>query len=49
MATWEDYYVIKERCPSAAAWGHAASQGGGDVTPGDNGVMTNSTWAPTEA
>lgn len=28
MATWEDYYVLKTMFPSAAAWGHAASQEG---------------------
>ena len=26
--TWEDYYVVKERFPSASDWGQAASQGG---------------------
>ncbi|WVZ85793.1 hypothetical protein U9M48_032667 [Paspalum notatum var. saurae] len=28
-ATWEDYNVVKERFPSAVAWGQATSQGGG--------------------
>ena len=35
-ATWEDYYVVKNRFPEAAAWGQAATQAGGDVTPGDH-------------
>jgi hypothetical protein len=28
LATWEDYYVLKKRYPSAVAWGHVASQEG---------------------
>jgi len=28
-ATWEDYYVVKQRFPNAVAWGQAASEGGG--------------------
>ena len=31
-ATWEDYYVVKNRFPAAPAWGQAASPAGGDVT-----------------
>jgi hypothetical protein len=31
-ATWEDYYVLKKRFPTAAAWGLSASQAGGSVT-----------------
>lgn len=31
-ATWEDYNVVKERFPTAAAWGQAASSAGGTVT-----------------
>jgi len=27
-ATWEDYYVLKEHFPTAAAWGQSASSGG---------------------
>jgi hypothetical protein len=34
LATWEDYEVVKHRYPTAAAWGHAASQGGSDVMTG---------------
>ena len=34
MATWEDYYVLKERFPTAPAWGLAGTQGGGNVTHG---------------
>jgi ribosomal protein L21E len=33
LATWEDWYVIKERFKSAAAWGQAAAEEGGDVVP----------------
>ena len=28
-ATWEDYYVVKQRFPNAVAWGQATSEGGG--------------------
>jgi hypothetical protein len=31
MATWEDYEVLRQRFPDAAAWGQAAFQGGRDV------------------
>jgi hypothetical protein len=31
-ATWEDYHVLKQRFPTAPAWGHAGSSAGGDVT-----------------
>ena len=31
--TWEDYYVVKERFPSASDWGQAASQWGSCHTP----------------
>lgn len=31
-ATWEDFYVVQKRFPSALAWGQASSQGAGDVT-----------------
>lgn len=31
-ATWEDYNVIKQRFPSAPAWGQAVSSAGGGVT-----------------
>ncbi|WVZ51461.1 hypothetical protein U9M48_002607 [Paspalum notatum var. saurae] len=31
FATWEDYYVVKERFPTAIAWGQATPQGGGTV------------------
>ena len=34
MATWEDYYVVKERFPSAPVWGPAGTQGGGTVMDG---------------
>ena len=30
--TWEDAVELHQRFPSAAAWGQAASQGGGDVS-----------------
>jgi hypothetical protein len=31
-ATWEDYYVVKQRFPAALAWGQASSAAGGGVT-----------------
>ena len=31
--TWEDFYVIKDRFPTALAWGQAGSSAGGDVMP----------------
>lgn len=34
-ATWEDYYVVKQRFPDAPAWGQAGSSAGGAVTPED--------------
>jgi len=35
--TWEDYNVVKNRFPEAAAWGQAAPQGGGGgVTPSNH-------------
>ena len=37
-ATREDYYVLKERYPSVAAWGQAGSQGGDSVMPDDSGT-----------
>ena len=34
-ATWEDYHVVvKQHFPDAPAWGQAATQAGGGVTPG---------------
>lgn len=33
-ATWEDFYVVKERFPDAVAWGQATSEGGEDVSTG---------------
>ena len=33
-ATWEDYYVVKQRFPDAVAWGQATSEGGGNVMDG---------------
>ncbi|KAK1650458.1 hypothetical protein QYE76_068263 [Lolium multiflorum] len=45
-ATWEDHDVLKMQFPDAPAWGHAGSQGGGNVstvmpgTDGDHGVKT---------
>jgi len=32
-ATWEDFYVIKDRFPTALAWGQAGSSAGRDVMP----------------
>ena len=32
QATWKDYYVLKEKFPTAPAWGPAGTQGGGIVT-----------------
>lgn len=32
VATWEDYEVLRARFKTAPAWGHAGSQGGGNVT-----------------
>jgi hypothetical protein len=31
-ATWEDYYVVKNRFPDAVAWGQADIEAGGVVT-----------------
>ena len=31
-ATWEDFYIVQRRFPSALAWGQASSAAGGDVT-----------------
>ena len=31
-ATWEDYYVCKNKFPTAIAWGQASSPAAGDVT-----------------
>ena len=36
ITTWEDYYVVKHWFPHAPAWGQAATQEGGDVTPSDH-------------
>jgi len=38
--TWEDYNVVKQRFPTAPAWGQAGTQAEGSVTPA--GVATNS-------
>ena len=32
-ATWEDFYAVQRRFPSALAWGQARTAAGGDVTP----------------
>ncbi|KAK1602459.1 hypothetical protein QYE76_071987 [Lolium multiflorum] len=32
MATWEDYEVVRQRFPDAAAWGQVATQGEASVT-----------------
>jgi hypothetical protein len=45
MATWEDYDVIHQRFPDAAAWGQAATQGEASVTHG----MTREELAPGKA
>jgi hypothetical protein len=42
MATWEDWTVLRERYPDAAAWGQAAFQGDGSVTPVPPGGTTKS-------
>jgi hypothetical protein len=42
MATWEDWTVLWERYPDAAAWGQAAFQGDGSVTPVPPGGTTKS-------
>jgi hypothetical protein len=42
MATWEDWTVLWERYPDAAAWGQAAFQGDGSVTPVPPGGTTTS-------
>ena len=31
LATWEDEVDLRRRFPDAPAWGHASSQGGGNV------------------
>lgn len=41
-ATWEDYYVVKARFPTAVAWGQATSEAGGDVTTGAMSMMGTS-------
>jgi hypothetical protein len=33
--TWEDYNVLRQRFPTAPAWGQAATRGGGGVVPAD--------------
>jgi len=38
--TWEDYNVVKQRFPTAPAWGQAGTQAEGGVTPA--GVATTS-------
>jgi hypothetical protein len=35
-ATWEDFYVVKQRFPDALAWGQATSPEGADVRPVPN-------------
>jgi hypothetical protein len=35
-ATWEDYYVLKDRFPAAVAWGQATSSVGGPIMDGDH-------------
>uniref|UniRef100_A0A0A8ZMG0 Uncharacterized protein n=1 Tax=Arundo donax TaxID=35708 RepID=A0A0A8ZMG0_ARUDO len=45
MATWEDYYALKTRFPSAPVWGPAGSRGGGIVMTGD----TDAAQEPGEA
>jgi hypothetical protein len=32
-ATWEGYYVLRDRSPTAAAWGQTDPSGAGNVTP----------------
>jgi len=42
MATWEDYYVLKEKFPTAPAWGPVGTQGGGIVTvDGKTGLVVS--------
>lgn len=44
LATWEDYKVLKERFPEAAAWGQAATREGASVTHGvSHDVVTSET------
>jgi hypothetical protein len=48
-ATWEDYYVLKERFPGAVAWGQATSQGEGPVVTEPPKIipyyrLSRSTW-----
>ena len=31
-ATWQDFYIVKERFPGVVAWGQATSSAGGGVT-----------------
>jgi hypothetical protein len=35
LVTWEDYEALKQKFPSAHAWGQAAYYGGGNVSVGD--------------
>ena len=52
LSTWEDYEVLRERFPDAAAWGQAAPQGGASVTPGTHDeaevVATEESTSSTE-
>ena len=45
MATWEDYYVLKQKYPTALLWDvdrapGATSQGGENVTPSSSASIT---------
>lgn len=33
LASWEDFFELQSRFPRAAAWGQAATEAEGDVTP----------------
>jgi hypothetical protein len=51
MASWEYYYVLKNRFSVAPAWGHAGTRGGSNVTTDDtDGPVGHATEAvPTQA
>jgi hypothetical protein len=47
LATWEDYYVLRARYPSAPTWGQSGSQGGSNVVTDTGGPMGRMTSTAT--
>lgn len=48
QATWEDYYRLKGRFPSAAIWGRDHAQAGGNVTPPPSDPESMDSEAPSQ-